>query len=1167
MSSIPPATPLRHLRKTLKIIIASVFALLLVLALMLSWLVFTESGTRQLFSTLARYQVLSYQSLQGSISDGLTIEALQINTETAEISITELSLLADWSELLYSKVLINELSAHNVTIQLTGDNTDTAESEDLNLDFLDDRLVFIPLKIDLEQLSIHQLVFISGDQSHSIDDIKLSSLIDQRGISATKLSLHYQQSNLQLQGSFTLAPKLAIDMDLEWSTILPDETPLQGVAQLKGNTKQLTLHHRSSGSLQSDIDISVSNWRQHPQLSLQGSVAKLAWPLTSDAPPQLTDLKIRAEGDITAVQAHINGQLTLESQNQSPFEIQANITPTQLDISQLKLTDGQNGTATVSAQLSWLEGILRWQALASLDKFDGQFVHPLLPEQLAGTLNIEGSYQDRLTLNIASNKLQGVLQKRAFEAQVNAQVENENILIHQLQARVGDNQLALSGSVEESNLNINFNGQLADLNAILPGTKGSLQTDGLLTGTLEEPTLKAQLQGQQLNLYDFSASDIRLTIDLQKGVFVNTGNQLKAENLRYQALFLNELLMTAQGPWQQPVLRLDTQSPLLQVTAQTELDLRQQGTIAGRLEQLELKGKTIGDWQLQQPVSYQAASPVWSLTELCLHNNGGRACVEASGTATELQANLSVRQLPLSLLNATELLTTPITGLLDIEANIAGDINQYQGQLSITQSRADTPVLLTANDDSQTQITIAGLESHSVIKNGTLNGSFSAQLNDTGSLSSEFEIAQLFTDHSPLQARIDYKIPDLQPYALLIPEVDALSGELEGTVTFTNSLQKPQLSLFTRLHVPNIYINSLGIEWTDLNAEITTLSGSQQQIKASLTAGEGQLNLNGTLEFESADNWLSELHIKGKNALLMDQPDRRILASPDMHITTTADSLSIAGRLRIPEAKLKIKSSPNRLELTSDAVIHTEENENYEEAAPYQFNLNLAVLLGDKVNLEAYGLVTDVTGQLTLTKQSPAALLGHGELNLINGSYQAYGQDLVIDRGVIRFTGLLSKPEIEMTASRTVSNVKAGLHVNGQIDDLRTRLYSEPALPDTEILSYIIRGKPMTGANASDQNALGNALLSYSIGQTTPITSKLTELSGLDEIGLEAEEGVESLGFTLGKYITPRLYARYGIGIVDKFSKVFLQYQLSDKFYLETESGQGQSVDLMYRSR
>src|SRR5690606_8608889 len=128
-------------------------------------------------------------------------------------------------------------------------------------------------------------------------------------------------------------------------------------------------------------------------------------------------------------------------------------------------------------------------------------------------------------------------------------------------------------------------------------------------------------------------------------VFVNTGNQFDAENLRYQSLFLNELLMTAQGPWQQPVLRLDTQSPQLQVTAQTELDLRQPGSIAGQLEQLELKGKTIGNWQLQQPVNYQATSPAWSLTELCLQNNGGRACVEASGTATELQAKLNVRQL------------------------------------------------------------------------------------------------------------------------------------------------------------------------------------------------------------------------------------------------------------------------------------------------------------------------------------------------------------------------------------------------------------------------------------------------------------------------------------------------------------------------------------------
>ena len=476
-------------------------------------------------------------------------------------------------------------------------------------------------------------------------------------------------------------------------------------------------------------------------------------------------------------------------------------------------------------------------------------------------------------------------------------------------------------------------------------------------------------------------------------------------------------------------------------------------------------------------------------------------------------------------------------------------------------------MLLSADDADNTQISIAGLVTDIELNNGALNGKFNARLNDTGSLSSVFEIRQLLAEHSPLSARVDYNIPDLKPYAPLIPEVDALSGELEGYIKLDNSLQEPRLSLFTRLNIPHIYISPLAIEWTDLSAEISTLSGSRQQVNATVTAGEGQLNLAGTLTFTSIDNWLSELHIQGDNALLMDQKNRRILASPDIHITASPSSLNMEGLLRIPEAKITIKPSPNRLTLTSDAVIHRVESDSTINVAPYRFDLNLAVMLGDKVNFEAYGLKTGVKGKLTLSKQSPGTLLGNGELNLVNGAYQAYGQDLIIERGVIRFTGLLSRPEIDLTASRTVKSIKAGLLVNGPVDNLRTRLYSEPALPDSEILSYIIRGKPLRSANAADQNALANMLLAYSISQSTPVTSKLTELSGLDEIGLEAEEGVETLGFTLGKYITPRLYARYGIGVIDKLSKVFLQYQLSDKLYLETESGQGQSVDLMYRSR
>ena len=51
---------------------------------------------------------------------------------------------------------------------------------------------------------------------------------------------------------------------------------------------------------------------------------------------------------------------------------------------------------------------------------------------------------------------------------------------------------------------------------------------------------------------------------------------------------------------------------------------------------------------------------------------------------------------------------------------------------------------------------------------------------------------------------------------------------------------------------------------------------------------------------------------------------------------------------------------------------------------------------------------------------------------------------------------------------------------------------------------------------------------------------------------------------TVGKYLTPNLFARYGVGIFDSSSKVNLDYTLNDRLKLKAESGTQQSVDLVY---
>jgi len=1163
--------------KILRVIIASLLILLLLITLLGCWIIFTETGTRLLFSTAERYQLLSYESLEGSISDGFAIRQLAIHQDIVNIQIDELALSADWRQVLDSKVNIQQLAIQNIVVQLSATPEKKPETEALDLSFLNDRLVFLPLDVNLQQLSITQLTLIKDNQHHRIDNIQLSAFIDERGISASKINADYQRSNVQLAGDLLFAPKLSVDITISWQTTLPEHSKINGSdkingsARIKGTGKQLRIDHQTSGGVASDLVIDLHNWRKQPQLTLRGNVDTLSWPLENSSSPRLSDISFKAQGDLSGLQTTANAQLQLNQKSTNSLALKADLNASQININALELNDQNGGNVILSGQLTWPDKQLNWQTVAVFNLFDAQSLHPSLPQELAGKLAITGAFHEKLQLNIISKNLRGKLQRQAVESQLNIQLAGKDLFIKGLSARLGDNQLTASGEVRNSKLNIRFDSQLTELKYFYPNSKGAIQANGLLTGSLASPTLEARLSAQDLSINNLVANDVKLNIQLLDGHFITSANKLTAQQLRYNNVYLDQLELQLDGPWQEPRIQFQTNSPLLSTGLGLTLNLKQLEQITGKLTELHITGtenagENIGHWQLAQPVNFELATESWFFTPLCLQSSG-QLCIDARSTDKKLNAQLDAKQLPLALLNASGLLLPSMNGKLDITAQLETIDGRQRGQLRISQSDVDTPLLLTAADDSNTQLRIADLVVEGQLQNDTLDGSLNARLNDTGTLSSEFKIQQPFNTHSPLQAHINYSIPDLQPYALLIPEVDNLNGELTGNIQFSQSLQKPQVTLFTRLSVPKIYINALAMEWHDLNAEITTLSANRQQLKASLKTGDGQLKVDGILDFSSRENWFSEINIKGDKVLLLDQSQRRVVASPDLQLTANAEHLEVAGLLHIPDAKLIVTPSPSRLALTADAVIHHNNQQLTNNSQPYDYLLNLDVLLGDQVHVEAYGLTTRVNGKLHLSKQVSQQLLGQGEINLVDGAYKAYGQDLVIERGVIRFTGLLNKPEIDLTASRTVKSVIAGLKVNGPVDNLRTRLYSRPPLSDSEILSYIIRGKPLRDANAADQNALANALLAYSISQSTPLTSKLTELSGLDEIGLEAEEGVETLGFTLGKYITPRLYARYGIGVIDKLSKVFLQYQLSDKLYLETESGQGQSVDLMYRSR
>lgn len=1125
-------------------------------ASLITLLIATESGANWLLSTLEKRELLSYQNLRGSITEGLQVERLTVETAAIHIHIEQLAVNTELMPLLYGELRLARLSANTITIELPSTPEQEASEEPFTPPgFLTSKTPLLPFQVTVEQLSIKQLTIVQAETEHSLQNIELSGHADQVGIDPLKLRLDYGRHHIELTGLLHLWPRLRTRVNIDWTAQLPDNKTVSGSAEIKGNKDRLTLSQQTHGDIVSELQLTLTDWLEQPQFDASGNLEQLRLP--GETALVFSGITFQLSGSPSTVSGKLDGKLDAAGQPPAEFSLQASTDRQQLDITHLQLNTPV-GNATITGQYLWGGDSQQWQGEITTENFAANYFHPLLPERLNGSATISGSFDQHLQLRFTTDNLHGELHGKPLQIGLAGTLDDRTLTLQQLNLVSGETQIQAAGTVGPERLDANFDLRIPNLSRILPDASGSLSAAGALGGTPQQPTLNGRANGENLTIAGLSVATMEAQANLAKGSFA--ADRIALTGLQYQSLSFNSLTLTLKGPWKDPELTAVATNDSAQIDLAGKLTLDDAGTKAITFKQLSINSQQAGRWQLQQPATAQLqASGDWSLERFCLEENRGLLCLSGNGNGQQLQTSLQANGLSLSLLDAFVTLPVQLSGRVDIDAELQRSADHLQGRATIGQN--GDAIVIDLGEDRQLSLT--ELNTSIDVRDRQLNTKLDAVLNGDGKLRGQGRIDNLLNPSSLVSANLDYSLPDLSPYTALDPAIEISGGSLHGTLNISNTLREPHLETRSNLSVPSIYIQPLAVEWRNLNAEITSQPGETTYISATLEAGSGTLQVNGEIQGLPPTDWSASLLVTGNNALLTGQSERRVIASPNLTIDAVPGKLKIGGEITIPEAHLSLLPSPNKLSLTEDAVIHSEAT----RTNGWTTAIDVKIILKEKVHFSAHGLKTNVAGTLQVTRKARGSLLGQGELNLLEGSYRAYGQDLTINRGVLQFSGSLKQPRVDITAVRKIADVTAGLHVTGPVDVLQTRLFSEPTLSDSEILSYIIRGKPLSDTSVADQNFLSNAALSYAISQSTPITEKLAELTGFDEVGFEAEEGVQSLGFTLGKYLTPELYVRYGIGVVDKISKLFAQYQLTQRLYLQTEVGAGHSIDLLYRSQ
>jgi translocation and assembly module TamB len=136
--------------------------------------------------------------------------------------------------------------------------------------------------------------------------------------------------------------------------------------------------------------------------------------------------------------------------------------------------------------------------------------------------------------------------------------------------------------------------------------------------------------------------------------------------------------------------------------------------------------------------------------------------------------------------------------------------------------------------------------------------------------------------------------------------------------------------------------------------------------------------------------------------------------------------------------------------------------------------------------------------------------------------------------------------------------------MNGTLRNIRSQLFSTPTLPDGDIIAVMLTGRPLAEVGSQDSNALVGAITTLGINQGQNLTNQIRNQLGLDTLAITSTGDVANSSLTLGKYLTPRIFIQYGIGLFETESTLAVDYTLSERVKLEAKSGSTQSLDITY---
>jgi|GEM_PF-2277129 len=1161
---------------------------ILVLALLL-----TQAGSRLAIRTVIQYYLptLSIGRINGALALELELSDIAFTDKGNHITLESLSYHIRDIRLWRPALALSAITVDNLVMNLapTTDNTTKSDTATTFEGFT------LPLAFRLDKFTINHLSIINlppADQPQPADtpptvinNISLSSLVVRQDVwSIASVTIDAPMVELNLAANGKLDAQLAFNAQGDWQ-VNSDQHTIQGNSQFTGDRQnihtqhELTLHtkqqpegattptHLPIGviTVEGNVDLSTPT----PAFALTAKSQQLQLEPLTQQPITLNDWMLSVTG--TPANYHVHSTLALANQAFTPAQVtlkgQGNRSAFELTTATIQAKESRiDSTATIV----WSPGITI-DTNISLKDVNPALYHRDWPGLLNGQITAKGVTEDgsdKLAFML-EHTIKGTLKQQPLSIVGAAKMAGGINTLEATTIVFGNNRLEASGTLHNERIDLQLTALLNDL-SLFNNSRGKISANATVKGQLATPSVDVTIKGKDLRYQSHRIST--LTVNAQGNPHEHISAKAILSHATIAEHAIKHLQLDLAGNFQQHTLTAALDSALLNT----------QASLTGRMDepnkqwhgnltqhQLSLTDHP-GRWTLQAPAAILAGN-AFALSPLCWRNARDNLCIEATGNLSEHQYSVNVTTDKLSSRLIKHYLPPELalTGWLKANAHVA--IANDNIRITSKADVLDGQVTYHLDDttDYQTDITRASLSSQPQANGNLITLDFLTSDNNQLNASLRLPLALGVNTPPPeLDGSINAVFTRTDYFAALTPEISTLKGQLHINGNIRGNIQQPQLQLHATLNEGDITLTKTGTGLQQLTLDIANTD--QKTIGFTLSANNQQqpLSINGQWRQTGAafNQWQLDGTVKGNDFLVVDVPEMRLSLSPKLTISATPEKATITGDMNVEQLNVTVKKIPDGVQQrSSDVVIHQPDKQQQKTASyPLYYSVNTTIT--DNAYVDVLGLKANLQGNLRVdNREKYPQTYGYGKLDMTNGSYAIYGQTLTIEKGELLFNGPIDNPGLDVKASRRSNDgdVLAGVAIFGTVNRLESSLYSDPALSDLAILSYILTGKgPDDKSELNSEQLLQAALL---LGlKRTALISELQGTLGVDVLTIDSSGNTADSRLEAGKYLNDQLYTGYSYGLFNRVGFWLLRYQLTKALKLESRYGEQGSVDVIY---